>query len=60
MLFSRLLLPSACVSTAGEPKFETMSRDELAAYNEGKPISQMIVCGDDERSFSRVRWRNFT
>jgi len=34
-----------------------MNEAELAAYNEGKPVSQMIVCGDDERNFSRVRRR---
>ena len=39
------------------PNFERMSEAELAAYNQGKPVSQMIVCGDDERNFSRVRRR---
>lgn len=57
MLFLSLLLLSSCVSTDGIPRFESMSNDELAAYNQGKPISQMIVCGDDERNFSRVRRR---
>lgn len=57
ILFFSLLLLSGCVATAGEPKFERMSEEELAAYNQGKPISQMIVCGDDERNFSRIRRR---
>jgi len=35
-----------------------MSDEELAAYNTGKPLSQMIVCGEDDRSFSRVRRRS--
>ena len=57
MLFTGLLFLSACVSTDGMPNFERMSEAELAAYNQGKPVSQMIVCGDDERNFSRVRRR---
>lgn len=39
------------------PNFERMSESELAAYNNGKAISQMIVCGEEDRSFSRVRRR---
>lgn len=39
------------------PNFERMNEDELASYNNGKPISQMIVCSDEDRSFSRVRRR---
>ncbi len=39
------------------PRFERMSFEELADYNRGKPLSQMIVCDDDNRSFSRVRRR---
>jgi hypothetical protein len=39
------------------PNFERMNEDELAAYNSGKPISQMIVCSEQDRSFSRVRRR---
>ena len=54
-LYCYLLL--SCVSTEGIPKFERMSEEELAAYNKGKPLSQMIVCGEDERNFSRVRRR---
>jgi len=38
-------------------KFERMSEAELAAYNEGKSISQYIVCTDDPQPFSRVRRR---
>ncbi len=50
-------LLSGCVSTEGELNFERMSKEELAAYNQTQPVSQMIVCGDDERNFSRVRRR---
>ena len=39
------------------PRFERMNFEELADYNRGKPLSQMIVCDDDNRSFSRVRRR---
>ena len=39
------------------PRFERMSFEELAEYNRGKPLSQMIVCDDENRSFSRVRRR---
>ncbi len=48
---------AACQVDDGIPRFERMSIDELAAYNEGKPLSQMIVCGEDDRAFSRVRRR---
>jgi len=48
---------AACVDTSGIPNFERMSEEELAEYNSGRPLSQMIVCGEDERSFSRVRRR---
>ncbi len=47
------LLLVACVEAG--PKFEHMSELELAAYNNTKPIAQMIVCTDESRSFSRVR-----
>ncbi len=39
------------------PNFERMSFEELAAYNNGKPISQMIVCEEGTNTFSRVRKR---
>lgn len=39
------------------PNFERMSFEELAAYNNGKPLGQMIVCSEENRSFSRVRRR---
>ena len=47
---------AACEVDTG-PNFERMSFDELAAYNQGRPLRQMIVCGEDNRSFSRVRRR---
>ena len=51
------LMGTACVDTSGIPNFERMSEQELAAYNSGRPIGQMIVCGEDDRAFSRVRRR---
>ncbi len=39
------------------PNFERMDEEQLAAYNNGKPLSQMIVCSEENRSFSRVRRR---
>jgi len=46
----------ACVEAG--IKFERMNEAELAAYNENKPLDQMIVCRDDPKPFSRVsrRW----
>ena len=57
-----LLLPAIiCVTMAScvEPgiDFERMSEAELAAYNAGRNIAQMIVCSEDPRLFSRVRRR---
>jgi len=46
----------AC-QTNDVPNFERMNEAELAVYNQGRPISQMIVCTEDSRSFSRVRRR---
>lgn len=47
-----------CTSTDdGIPRFERMSEQELAEYNRGRNLSQMIVCMEDDRSFSRVRRR---
>jgi len=53
-----LLVVAGCQVDDGIPRFERMSDEELAAYNTGKPLSQMIVCGEDDRSFSRVRRRS--
>ena len=52
-------LPLAVCNTAdlSDINFERMSEAELAAYNQGRNISQMIVCSEDNRSFSRVRRR---
>ena len=47
---------TACEVDTG-PNFERMSFAELAEYNQGRPLRQMIVCGEDDRSFSRVRRR---
>lgn len=54
--FTSLLL-AACVDTSGIPNFERMSEAELAEYNRDRPIAQMIVCGEEDRAFSRVRRR---
>lgn len=35
-----------------------MSEAELAAYNETQPFSQMIVCSEESRAFSRLRRRS--
>ena len=52
-------LLSACVAVDdGIPNFERMSPTELAEYNSGRPLDQMIVCSDEEeRTMSRVRRR---
>lgn len=50
-------LLTACVDTSGIPNFERMSEAELAQYNRDRPLAQMIVCGEDDRAFSRVRRR---
>ena len=51
------VLTGACVNTTGDINFERMSDEELAAYNSGRNIGQMIVCTDETRSLSRVRRR---
>ncbi len=57
LLFAAItcLIMASCV----EPgiNFERMSEAELAAYNSGRNIAQMIVCTEDNRAFSRVRRR---
>jgi len=47
---------SACTYT--DINFERMSALELAEYNMKQPIAQMIVCSDDDRSFTRIRRRS--
>ena len=32
------------------PRFERMSFEELAEYNRGKSLAQMIVCDDENQS----------
>ena len=56
------LLGAICLSLVAceastVPRFESMSFEELAEYNSGRNISQMIVCGEDQRAFRRVRRR---
>ena len=56
LLAAIVCLPLAAC-TYSDINFESMNPAELAAYNQGKPIGQMIVCSDQSRSFSRVRRR---
>ena len=49
---------AACVDTRNMPNFERMSEQELAEYNSGRSLAQMIVCIEDDRSFSRIRRRS--
>lgn len=44
--------------TYSDINFERMSELELAEYNRTQPLAQMIVCSEENRSFSRVRRRN--
>lgn len=44
--------------TYSDINFEAMNPGELAEYNRGKSLAQMIVCTEDTRSFSRVRRRH--
>lgn len=56
MALSALL--AACVAADdGIPDFERMSPMELADYNNGRPLDQMIVCSDEANTMSRVRRR---
>lgn len=57
LLMASLLL-AACSANDGIPNFERMTELELAEYNSGRPLDQMIVCSDQDRSFSRVRRRH--
>lgn len=56
-----LLTTFACLAMASctysDINFERMSEAELAAYNQGRNVAQMIVCSENSRSFSRVRRR---
>jgi hypothetical protein len=49
------LLLASCAVDDGMPDFERMSDEELAAYNKGRNLSQMIVCNEDTSTMSRVR-----
>ncbi|HJO11635.1 MAG: hypothetical protein QGG67_10700 [Gammaproteobacteria bacterium] len=58
LLFITCLPIAACnYSDLSDINFERMSEAELAAYNQGRNIAQMIVCSENDRSFSRVRRR---
>ena len=54
LLFLSAILAS-CVIDDGMPNFECMSAEELAAYNEGRNLSQMIICQEITSTTSRVR-----
>lgn len=56
-ILAGLFLALTACEASGIPNFERMSTTELAEYNNGRPLAQMIVCGEDARSFSRVRRR---
>ncbi len=49
------LIVASCVEAG--VNFERMSEVELATYNAERSIGQMIVCSEENRSFSRVRRR---
>ena len=53
---------TACLILSGfsysDINFEAMNEGELLEYNRGRPVSQMIVCAEESRSFSRVRRRH--
>ena len=56
-----LLTTFTCLAMASctysDINFERMSEAELAAYNQGRNVAQMIVCSENSRSFSRIRRR---
>lgn len=56
-----LLLCITCMTvfacTYSDINFEAMSETELAEYNNGKNLAQMIVCSEESRAFSRVKRR---
>ena len=54
LLFISAVLAS-CAIDDGMPNFERMSAEELAAYNEGRNLSQMIICQEATSTTSRVR-----
>ena len=54
LLFISAVLAS-CAIDDGMPNFERMSAEELAAYNEGRNLSQMIICQEITSTTSRVR-----
>ncbi len=54
LLFLSAALAS-CAIEDGMPNFERMSAEELAAYNEGRNLSQMIICQESTTTTSRVR-----
>jgi len=58
LLFLLAFILASCVDTRGMPNFERISEAELAEYNRERPLAQMIVCSDEQRSFSRVRRRH--
>ncbi len=55
VLFILSAVLASCAIDDGIPNFERMSVEELAAYNEGRNLSQMIVCQEATTTTSRVR-----
>jgi hypothetical protein len=50
-----VLTANSCAIDDGIPNFERMSDAELATYNEGRNLGQMIICVEDKTTMSRIR-----
>lgn len=50
-----VVIANSCAIDDGMPNFERMSDAELAAYNEGRNLGQMIICVEDTTTMSRIR-----
>ena len=58
ILFASIVfLTLVACATYDDINFEAMNPLELAEYNRGRNIGQMIVCSENQRSFSRIRRR---
>lgn len=53
------LVLSAC-ATYDDIPFERMNEAELADYNRNRPVAQMIVCSEIQRTLSRIKRRRCT
>ena len=50
-----VLITTSCAFDDGIPNFERMNEKELAEYNKGRNLGQMIVCVEDKTTMSRIR-----